>query len=110
MDRNLATRSAATQLALVAITSITLALALPSSFFETWGWLSGPTAWALCATLTARFLSLPTFPTLLGAALAGIPSLLAVVLGLHWLGALTAVGLFGVWCGLRLSPQEPATA
>ena len=101
MDRSVALRAAAVQLALVAAISIVLAIALPKSFFEDWGWLSGPGAWALCALATARILGLPAGWTLLGAALAGIPSLLAVVLGVHWLGALIAVCLFGMWCGMR---------
>jgi hypothetical protein len=33
-----------------------------------------------------------------GAALAGLPSLVAVVLGVHWLGALLAIILFAMWC------------
>ncbi len=112
MDRGITWRSAALQAGSVALISIVLAIALPHSFFETWGWLSGPAAWALCALFTARVLSLPTGLTLLGAGLAGIPSLLAVVVGLHWLGALFAVGLFALWCGAiatrSLPDAEPA--
>lgn len=99
MDRTTTWRAAALQAASVAVIAIALAIALPHSFFEDWGWISGPGAWALCALFTARVLRLPVLPTLLGAALAGIPSLLAVIVGLHWLGALFAVGLFAVWCG-----------
>jgi len=99
VDRSLALRSAALQAAAVAVISIALALALPHSFFEDWGWLAGPGAWMACALLTARMLRLPIARTLLGAALAGLPSLLAVVVGAHWLGAVIAVALFGLWCG-----------
>jgi hypothetical protein len=52
-------------------------------------------------------LRLPAAPTLLGAALAGIPSALAVVLGVHWLGAAVAVVLFAIWCA-RLPDQGAA--
>ena len=38
----------------------------------------------LCAAFTARVLGLPLVPTLTGAVLAGLPSLLAVLLDLHW--------------------------
>lgn len=99
MDAGIALRAGATQLALVAATSLVLAVLLPKSFFEDWGWLSGPGAWALCAYLTARIVGLPVLATLAGALLAGLPSLVAVVFGLHWLGALVAVGLFALWCG-----------
>jgi hypothetical protein len=102
VDSSLALKAAACQLALVAAVSIVLAILLPKSFFEDWGWLSGPTAWMLCAAGTARILDLPLPRTLLGAVLAGLPSILAVVAGIHWLGALLAVILFGIWCGTQL--------
>ena len=98
MDRSVLWRAAAVQAVSVAVLSVALALALPHSFFEDWGWVTGPVSWLLCAAFTARVLDLPTGPTLLGAVLAGLPSLLAVAIGLHWLGALVAVGLFAFWC------------
>lgn len=97
-------RAALLQLAAVALLSIALGLALPKEFFEDWGWIAGPVAWMLCAAFTARVLRLPLGAALLGAALAGLPSLLAVVLGIHWAGAALAVILFALWCGrLRIS-------
>ena len=97
-------RAALLQLAAVALLSLALGLALPESFFEDWGWIAGPAAWMLCAAFTARVLRLPLGPALLGAAMAGLPSLLAVVLGIHWAGAVLAVGLFALWCArLRIS-------
>jgi hypothetical protein len=99
MDRARAIRAGLTQAAAVAVLSIALAVALPHSFFDDWGWFVGPAAWALCALVTAQVLSLPKGRTLLGAALAGLPSLVGVVLGAHWLGAVIAIGVFGVWCG-----------
>lgn len=91
-------RAAPLQLAAVALLSLALGLALPEDFFEDWGWITGPAAWMLCAAFTARVLRLPLGAALLGAVLAGLPSLLAVVLGIHWLGALLAVLLFALWC------------
>ena len=41
---------------------------------------------------------LPLAAALAGAVIAGIPSAIAVVLGLHWLGAAVAVGVFAAWC------------
>lgn len=99
MDRSIAIRAAGVQAVGVAVLSVALALSLPHSFFEDWGWLAGPGAWMLCAATTARVLDLPLAQTLLGAALAGLPSVLAVVIGVHWLGAALAVVLFAIWCG-----------
>lgn len=106
MDTTTLWRAALVQLAAVAILSIALGLALPHDFFEDWGWIAGPASWLLCAAFTARVLSLPPGPALLGAVLAGLPSLLAVVLGLHWAGAVLAVALFAIWCA-RLAPASP---
>jgi hypothetical protein len=100
-------RSALLQLLAVAALSIALALALPHDFFEDWGWLTGPLAWLLCAAFTARVLALPLGPTLLGALLAGLPSLLFVVIGAHWAGAVVAIALFALWCA-RLRRREVA--
>jgi hypothetical protein len=102
-------RAALLQLLAVAVLSLALGLALPHSFFEDWGWLAGPGSWLLCAAFTARVLGLPPGPALLGAVLAGLPSLLAVLVGLHWLGALVAVGLFALWCA-RLAPDRELPA
>lgn len=108
-DRSLALRAGLIQLAGVAAISVVLALALPHSFFEDWGWLSGPGAWIVCSLITATALRLPVAMTLLGAFLAGLPSLLAVIVGLHWLGALLAIVLFALWCG-RLEQQGDVAA
>ncbi|HYH54237.1 MAG TPA: hypothetical protein VD761_08905 [Solirubrobacterales bacterium] len=98
MDLSTLWRAALLQLAAVALLSLALGLALPKEFFEDWGWLSGPAAWMLCAAFTARVLGLPIGLALLGAVLAGLPSLLAVLVGAHWAGAVLAVGLFALWC------------
>ena len=76
-----------------------LGLALDESFFEDWGWLAGPGVWALCALAVAAALRLPALPVLAGAALSGLPSLAAVLAGVHWAGTPLAVLLFGAWCG-----------
>src|SRR3954466_8950598 len=111
MDRATALRAGAGQALAVAVVSIALAIALPHSFFEDWGWLAGPGAWLLCAALVARVLGLPVGGALLGAALAGLPSVLAVIVGVHWLGATVAVGLFALWCApLPRQPGPPAAA
>jgi hypothetical protein len=98
MDRTVLWRAAGVQALAVAVLSVALALALPHSFFDDWGWLVGPGAWALCALLTARVLRLPRLAVLVGAGLAGLPSVVAVLIGVHWLGAALAIGLFAAWC------------
>jgi hypothetical protein len=105
IDRSTAVRAGLVQAAAVAVISIALVIALPRSFFEDWGWIAGPGAWAACALFTATVLHLPRGRTLLGAALAGIPSLIAVVIGVHWLGALIAVVVFGLWCGTKAAKR-----
>ncbi len=97
-DRTILWKSALLQLLAVAIVSTVLGLLLPTSFFETWGWVSGPLAWLACAAFTASVLNLDPPRTVLGAALAGLPSVIFVVIGLHWLGALFAALLFALWC------------
>lgn len=99
MNAGVALRAGALQAALVVAVSLLLALALPKSFFEDWGWLSGPAAWLGCAVVTASILSLDRGRTVLGAILAGIPSAIAVAAGVHWLGIVFAVALFALWCG-----------
>jgi len=98
MDTPTLWRAALVQLLAVAVLSAVLALALPHDFFVDWGWIAGPASWMLCAAFTARVLGLPLVPTLIGAVLAGLPSLVAVLVDLHWAGAVLAVGLFALWC------------
>ena len=109
MNRSILLKSILIQLLAVAAVSIVLGTLLPTSFFESWGWLSGPTAWLLCAAFTASVLKLEVPRTVFGAALAGLPSIIFVVIGLHWLGALFAAVLFGFWCAY-LNRADPATA
>jgi hypothetical protein len=111
MDRSVLWRAATVQAVSVAVVSVALALALPHEFFEDWGWLAGPAAWMLCALITATVLKLDRTRVLIGAVLAGLPSVLAVVFGVHWLGAALAVVLFALWCArLAREPGLPARA
>jgi hypothetical protein len=98
VDSAIVWRVAAVQIVAVAVLSLLLALIFSHGFFESTGWLVGPLAWMACAWLTARIVGLPEIPVLLRAALAGLPSLLFVLLGLHWLGAAVAVATFAAWC------------
>jgi hypothetical protein len=91
-------RSGLIQAAAVTVLSLALGLALPHSFFEDWGWIAGPASWLLCAAVTARVLDLPTDRVLLAAVVAGIPSAIAVLAGVHWLGVVIAIGVFAALC------------
>jgi len=99
MNGSVAWRAALIQALAVAVSGVVLGLALPHSFFEDYGWAAGPGVWGLCALLSAAVLRLRPLPVLAGAALAGIPSLITVLLGAHWAGVPLAVGLFAAWCG-----------
>jgi hypothetical protein len=98
MDIRTGVKALLVQLVLVGVLAVILATALPKSFFEDWGWLSGPVAWLACAAATARIVGLPVTGTMVGAVLVGLPALIAVVIGIHWLGTLIAVVLFALWC------------
>lgn len=91
-------RVAVVQLMAVALLSIVLEIVFPHGFFVDWGWLVGPLAWLGCARITAWVVGLEPAPTLIRAAGAGVVSALFVLIGLHWLGALVAVGLLAYLC------------
>jgi len=91
-------RVAVVQLLAVALISVVLAIVFSHGFFESWGWLVGPLAWLGCAWITARVVELELPPTLVRAIAAGVVSALFVLVGLHWIGALVAVGLFAYLC------------
>ncbi|MEY4955877.1 MAG: hypothetical protein RL409_134 [Gemmatimonadota bacterium] len=99
IDRQLALRAGGVQLACVLVLGLATGLAFSHQTFEDWGWLIGPGAWLVSALITARLVRLDYGRTLLGAVLAGIPSGIATLIGLHWLGALIALILFALWCG-----------
>jgi hypothetical protein len=108
MDGSVIWRAALLQALLLCATALVLAAALDQQFFVDWGWLAGPGAWAACALATGSVLRLPPLLVLAGAALAGIPSLITVFAGVHWLGAPFGVALFAAWCG-RLAVRSSST-
>ena len=99
MDRSIAWRAGLLMALAVAVIAVVLGVTLDESFFRSWGWLAGPGVWAACALLVAAVLKLPAGWTLLGAALSGLPSLVAVLADVHWAGTPLALILFALWCG-----------
>lgn len=86
------------QVLAVAVLLLLLAVVFSHGFFESWGWLVGPLTWLGCAWVTARVVGLDPVSTLVRALLAGLVSALAVIVGLHWLGLIVAVGLLAYLC------------
>src|SRR5687768_9795909 len=109
MARSVGWRAALLQGALVAAVAVALAVALPRSFFEDWGWLAGPAAWGGCALVVGAALRLPLGLVAVGAALSGLPMLLGVAVGIHWLGAPLGLAVFGIWCA-RLAARRRVAA
>ena len=106
MDGSVTWRAALLQALILGVAALVLGAALDRQFFVDWGWLAGPAAWAACALATGTLLRLPPLPVLAGAAAAGIPSLISVFAGVHWLGAPFGVALFAAWCGrLAMRPR-----
>jgi hypothetical protein len=91
-------RVAVVQLLAVAVLFVLLAITVSQGFFRDWGWLVGPLIWLGCAWVTARVVGLAVPPTLLRALGAGLVSLLFVLIGLHEVGIVLAIGLFAYLC------------
>ncbi|HEX6022246.1 MAG TPA: hypothetical protein VFZ00_09625 [Solirubrobacter sp.] len=106
MESSVVWRAALLQALTLTVAALALGALFDREFFESWGWLAGPGAWAGCALFTGAVLKLPLGPVLAGAALAGIPSLIGVLAGVHWLGAPLAVAAFAAWCGWLARPRE----
>jgi hypothetical protein len=98
-DRRIALRALVVMVGTLAPVFALLALTLDEGFFEDWGWLAGPGVWMACALIAGRACDLPLGRVALGAALAGIPSGLLVLVGLHDVGPIISLPLFAWWCG-----------
>jgi hypothetical protein len=99
IDAGVAVRSALAQAVAVAVLAVILALIFSHGFFEDFGWVVGPIAWFGCALITARVVGLPRERALAAALIAGVLSLVGVIVGAHWAGLAVAVIAFGLLCG-----------
>ena len=105
MDGSVVWRAALLQALTLGAVALALGALLDREFFVSWGWLAGPGVWAACALFTGAVLKLPAGPVLAGAAVSGLPSLVGVLTGVHWLGAPLAVAAFATWCGWLARPR-----
>jgi hypothetical protein len=110
VDREILWRVAVIQALAVIVVSLALAIVFSHGFFESWGWLVGPLAWLGCARFTAWAVGLPPAPVMVRALLSGIPSLLFVLVGLHWLGIVVAIAILAAWCATLPRPETGTPA
>lgn len=99
MDWGIAWRAALSQVIVVAVLGAATGLTLSHDIFESWGWAIGPASWIAATLVTIAVWRLPIWPTLFGAVVAGLISLVGVATGLHWTGSAIALVLFVLWCG-----------
>ena len=99
MDWAITWRAALSQLLVVAVLGAATGFTLSHEFFESWGWAIGPLSWLVATLVTIAVWKLPFWPTIFGAVVAGLVSLVGVATGLHWTGSVIALVLFALWCG-----------
>ena|SRR2546421_945819 len=91
-------RAATIQAALVGALFVVLALALPHSFFDSWGYLVGPLAWLACSAGTGAILKLPVRLIALSAVASGVAAGLVGLAVSHVVSLPVAVGVFAALC------------
>ena len=109
MNVRLFWKSLATQAAVLAIPFLVLALTLERSFFEDWGWLTGPVLWLLASAATGRLLSLPLGYVLFSALAGGVAGAIVLVAASHAAGMVAALLVFAASCG-SYDPEAEAEA
>ena len=86
-----------------------LALALPRSFFEDYGWATGPVAWIGCSLLTGRLLALPAGLVLFAALAGGVAGFLVSLAASHAAGLVVSLLVFAASSG-GYEPETDAEA
>ena len=99
MNRTLFWRALAVQAVAVAVLSgILIALPLSHDFFEDYGFIVGPLAWAACSLVTARVLSIPLAFALFAAVAGGVAGGLVSLVTSHWAGVAVGLLVFAASC------------
>jgi hypothetical protein len=112
MDKGLFWRAALIQAAAIAVVAgILIALPLDEAFFDDYGIVAGPVAWAICAVITALILKLPASLAVFAAAAGGVAGFLADIAGAkHWMGVAIAIAVFAACCGGYETAQREMAA
>jgi hypothetical protein len=92
-------KSLVVQAVVVAIPFAILDAALDRSFFEDWGWLTGPVVWFLCSLVTARILRMPQGYVLFSALAGGVAGGIVFAATSHLPGMIAALLVFAASCG-----------
>jgi hypothetical protein len=90
--------TAAAVVAVVVLAGISMVF-LDHADFVDWGWLIGPAAWVISCVFGARVGRLSWLAGFVGSIVAGIPSGLATLTGVHWLGVVVGLIAFAAWTG-----------
>jgi len=94
----------------VGVLFLVLALALDEDFFEDYGWVVGPIAWAGCSLLTGRVLSLPAGLVLFAALAGGVAGFLVGLVAGHVPGLAVSLLVFAASCGGYDAERDAAAA
>ena len=94
-------RAAAIQAVLVGVLFAVLALTLPHSFFEDWGYLVGPLAWLGCSIATGAILKLALPLVAVSALVSGAAAGLIGLAVEHAVSLPVAIGVFAAGCARR---------
>ena len=89
---------------------LVLALGLDKEFFEDYGWVVGPIAWAACSLVTARVLSLPAGLVLFAALAGGVAGFLVGLVAGHVPGLVVSLLVFAASCGGYDAERDAAAA
>jgi hypothetical protein len=80
------------------LSAVLIALPLSHDFFEDYGFVVGPLAWAACSAITARLLSVPLAFVLFAAVAGGVAGGLVSLVTSHWVGVGVGLVVFAASC------------